>query len=564
MLCGLVPLAHGDVVIEAPGAATALMENLRARLRLEKEPCDAPRWRVRRLFGRAEQEFEPALRAFGYYGATIKKELERDAGCWHARFDIALGAQVRIRERDIRLSGEAVRDQGGRELLEKLPLPPGAPLNHAEYEAIKERLRQFAAEQGYLDFVFTRQELRVYPKEAVADIHLEADFGVRYRFGELRFSEQALDEGFVRRLAKVREGDPYGVFAVTAMDRDLSNSGYFRRVEVRPSRAEAEDDSVPVDVLLEPAKRHAWRFGLGFATDTGPRASLRYDNRYVNTLGHRFESALSLSPVLSGLQADYVVPGEDPHRESYSFGGQLEHEDTDTVQSDKARLSARQTIKSEPWIQTRFVELLHERSEVANEETTSTLLMPGFSLDRTQVDDLLRARRGYRVRFEVRGSYEGLLSTASLLQLQGHAKGLHRFGEGGRVTARVDAGVTLGDAIGNLPASLRFFAGGDNSVRGYEYKSLGPRDDDGEVVGGRHLLTGSLEYEHPVVGEDWWAAAFVDAGNAFDTDEAELRIGYGLGLRWYSPVGRLRLDVAFPDDTEQDSWRLHFGLGADL
>ena len=115
-----------------------------------------------------------------------------------------------------------------------------------------------------------------------------------------------------------------------------------------------------------------------------------------------------------------------------------------------------------------------------------------------------------------------------------------------------------------LPASLRFFAGGDNSVRGYKYKSLGPTDSDGEPKGGHNLLTGSLEYEHPIRGEDWWAAAFVDAGNAYDTDDFTVKFGYGLGVRWYSPVGRLRLDVAVPDDTSDDEWRIHFGLGADL
>ena len=165
---------------------------------------------------------------------------------------------------------------------------------------------------------------------------------------------------------------------------------------------------------------------------------------------------------------------------------------------------------------------------------------------------------------ELRGAWEGLLSDATLMQIRANARGIHRFGDAGRVTARTELGTTLGDDFFDLPASLRFFAGGDNSVRGYAYKSLGPKDSLGDVTGGRHLFTASLEYEHPLPGEDWWLAAFVDAGNAFNTREAEVEHSYGFGVRWYSPFGRLRLDIAFPSDTSDDSWRLHFGFGADL
>jgi translocation and assembly module TamA len=150
-----------------------------------------------------------------------------------------------------------------------------------------------------------------------------------------------------------------------------------------------------------------------------------------------------------------------------------------------------------------------------------------------------------------------------MLQLRAGARVARRITGAGRVNARVNVGATLVDETASLPVSLRFFAGGDNSVRGYGYKSLGPVDDEGNVRGGRYLVTGSVEYEHPVFGDDWWAAAFVDAGNAFD-DDPELEVGYGVGLRWFSPVGRIRLDLAFPADTRDDDWRIHFALGAAL
>lgn len=569
-LCGLLSVvllvrpATAELKLEAAGASGDLLQNLRTRLALAAEPCDAPRWRVRRLFGATEQDLDPALRAFGYYRARVTKSLDFSSECWQARVTVDLGQRVAIRDRSIEISGEARDDPALAGLLAGLPLSPGAPLSHADYESIKDALRQFAAERGYLDFLFERQELRVYPDLGVADIRLAASSGSRYRLGQIHVSEQALDDDFVLRLAHVEQGAPYDVRTITDLDRRLTDSGYFSRVEVRPRRDQAEGRDIPIDIQLESAKRHAWRAGLGYSTDTGPRASLRYDNRYVTAHGHRFEGAMSLSPVQSGLAADYVIPGRDPRTESFSFGARLEHEDTESTLSDSATLTARHTVRRGDWNQNRFVEWLFERSEVGGDETTARLLMPGIALDTVDADDILRTRRGYRISLEARAAHEALLSTTSLLQFKASSKGVYRFGDAGRVTVRGDAGVTLGTAIGDLPASLRFFAGGDNSVRGYAYKSLGPHDDDGEPRGGKHLLTGSVEYEHPVVDEDWWLAGFVDAGNAFDNDEFEVRYGYGLGVRWYSPVGRVRLDLAFPDDTEDADWRIHFGLGVDL
>lgn len=565
LMLGLAAPASAEVRFDVADAPSGLVDNLRARSGLASEECDAPAWKVQRLFRRNDDDLQPALRAFGYYAAKIDKRLRSDDKCWHADIGIALGVRTTIANRRIDINGDMANDPEFAKLREKLPLAEGAPLNHADYEAIKDRLRQFAAERGYIDFTFTQRELRVDPARAQADIVLAADSGPRYRIGEVSFTEPHLDEDFVRRLAGLREGEPYDARSVTALDRKLSDSGYFQRVEVRPRRDEADGDVIPIDVTLDPAKRQAWRFGVGYATDTGPRASVDFQNRYVNRRGHRFESALSLSPVLSSLGADYVIPGDDPHLESYSLGAALRHEETETSESDSASLIFRNTRKVGRWTQNRFIELLHERSTVGEEdETVATLLMPGIGWDRLVADNVLRTRRGYRVNLEFRVAHDAVLSTATLFRADLNAKGIYRFGDAGRVTARAGVGTMIGDSLDDVPASLRFFAGGDNSVRGYEYESLGPLDDDGEPRGGRHLLTTSVEYEHPVFGEDWWAAAFVDAGNAFDTDSITLRAGYGVGVRWYSPVGRLRLDIAIPDDTSEDEWRLHFGLGADL
>jgi translocation and assembly module TamA len=563
----LIPAAAAEVVLRVEPAPEPAVDGLRRQLRdrlgLAEEPCDAPQWRVRRLYERIDDDLVPGLHAFGFYAASVTKELSRDDDCWRATVTVDPGPRTRVRDRRIAIAGEAADDAAFDTLIRDLPLPVGAPLTHAGYETIKSRLRSLAAQRGYLDFRFTRHELRIHPEDAAAEIVIEADSGARYAFGELRFGDHPLSPDLVRRLVPVEAGDALDTASLIGVDRALSDSGYFSRVEVRPARDEAEDGVIPVDVKLEPAPRHAWRAGVGFSTDTQWRLSLGYDNRYLNPAGHRLESEVRVGLVEAGLKVDYLVPGRNPRQENFSLGARLAREEIEDTVSDSAILIGRQVLAMDGWTQTRFVELLHERSEVGDTVSRDTLVMPGIAFERAEIDDVLRVGRGYRLNLEVRGAHDDLFSTTSMLQLRASARGAYRIADAGRINARIGLGATLVDETESLPVSLRFFAGGDNSVRGYGYKSLGPRDDEGLVRGGRYLLTGSLEYEHPVFGDDWWGAAFVDAGTAFD-DDPDPKVGYGVGLRWFSPVGRVRLDLAFPADTRDDDWRIHFGLGAAL
>lgn len=131
----------------------------------------------------------------------------------------------------------------------------------------------------------------------------------------------------------------------------------------------------------------------------------------------------------------------------------------------------------------------------------------------------------------------------------------------GRVKFRLKIASSIIDEATKLPESLGFLAGGDDSIRGYKYESVGV-NRNGDVTVAKNLLVGSIEYEHPIKN-DISLAAFFDAGDAFDSN-ADYKKGVGVGLRWRLPFGSMRLDAASALDMEGKPIRLHFSFGTDL
>lgn len=563
---GPEPVSTQEPELSIEGVSGEVGDNVEAHLALRNESCRASRWRVEGVFDDADEQISGALRAHGYYGAKVTKTLDFTDECWNASFKIDLGEPVHIAKVDITIDGEAADDPKFLELTQALPIKEGDQLNHASYEKAKAAIASLAAERGYFEGAFNVRQLRVEPAKNEAEVRLSYDSGPRYRFGELRLSQDVLRPELAERFVSIRVDEPYSADALAAQTQGFSNSGYFNRVDVRPLIDEAEGAQVPIDMTLTARKKHSYSVGLGFGTDTGPRGKLGYENRRLNRGGHRFSARASASPVISELSADYRVPLADPRAEWLSYQAGYRHEDSESVQSDLLKLGIRQTKqRSNAWLETRFIDFLHEDYEVGDEDRTDTLLIPGISWGRTQADRTVRPRRGHRLHFEVRGSHETLGSNTSFGRMNSSLRWVRGLPwSDARFITRGDLGLTLVGDFDKLPASQRFFAGGDNSVRGYKFKDLGPKDDDGDVEGGNYLLVGSAEYEHPV-SEKWSLAVFVDSGNAFDTfPDPDLKTGVGGGVRWASPVGPIRVDLATPLDDPDTAIRLHISLGADL
>ena len=556
------PVMANKPLLEISGVEGALQENLRVSLPLASETCTAPAWKIKQQFRRSPAMLEKAARALGYYHIKIEKKLSFKESCWQARFEIEPGEPVLIESANIKITGEASKEPAFKKILAENPLRSGSQLHHGEYENLKRQIETLAAEKGFFDGRFNQAVVSVDTKSNKAFIILEYDSGKRYRIGRLEIQQKDYHDQLLERYINVKSGDYYDSSALTKLHKNLSDSGYFQQVTIKQDFKNAVDNNIDVKVELESRKRTAYSVGIGAATDTGPRVKASFERRRVNRRGHRFNSELMLSEVDSSIGLEYIIPTHYPHVQQVSFRTSYQEINTDTSESDITKIGFRTLGSRNKWTESIYLDWVSENSTINDELVSADLLVPGISWTRTKADNRLKPRKGYRASLELRGADEALLSDASFIQLLAAAKWIQPLGNG-RLLLRADTGFSLTDDFTELPASYRFYAGGDQSVRGYEYQSLGPVSDDGDIDGGEYLVTGSIEYDHPIIN-NWSAAVFWDAGNAFDDWSVDFKQSAGMGIRWHSPIGPIRLDLAIPDDTSEDDYRLHFSMGADL
>ncbi|WP_338115588.1 autotransporter assembly complex family protein [Thiococcus pfennigii] len=561
--------------VSVTGLSGELEANVLALLAIyqERNDDDLTAGRIEALHRRAPEQIEEALAPFGLYRVQVEDQLTppTTAGApWVATYRVDPGPAIRIETLNYELTGAGTDDP---EIPKDFPLKVGQTLRHEAYEKAKGDLRYALTKGGYLDYRLERHQVLIDPEAYVALVDLAVDTGPRYYYGEVRFTQDLLDERFLQRYVPFEAGDVYDSDQLLRLQSRLLGSEYYDRVEIVPLRGAGPDpETVPIEVVAHRNKANKYRIGLGFATDVGARMSLEWQRRYIGRFGHKLSTEISLAQYLQQASADYKIPVGDPMRDFVSIQPSYEAYDTDTRQGELLRIqTAYSSVTERGWRRTIGVDFRHEDYELDEGERDQVLeLIPNVSWAKTVTDDPIYTTRGHRVRATVLGSFEGLVSPTSYLSATAQLKWIRTVAEDYRVIARSSLGLTLADSLDDLPASRRFFAGGDSSVRGWSLDALGPTDPDtGETVGGRYLAVGSLELERRIRGP-WSAALFTDFGNAFDPDyEQEWAQSAGLGVRWKSPIGQVRADVAFAltkdnDDGGLPPARLHITIGPDL
>lgn len=568
LLCLLLPwqAAMGQVRVEIAGVEAPLEANIRASLDLVRHGAreDLSEAAIRRLHSRARAQAREALRPFGYYRPRVQSELEKENGQWVASLQVDPGEPVLIEEVDVRILGPGSDSDELRAAVGRSPLQVGRRLQHQEYDRLRSNLQSTASSLGYFEMRFETRRLEVDPTERSARVILHLHTGPRYRFGTVSAEQDVINDALMDRIVTIREGEPYDADSVLETQYRMTDSLYFANVFVDTGTPDEETKTVPVNIESTTATRQRIRLGVGYATDTRLRASVTSNWRHVNKAGHSAGVELRLAETLSRVGGRYRVPIGDPLEERLLFRGDYSQEDLADLESRRAEVGVSHlTLRGGDWQRSLYTDLIYEETRIPGQpDLEDIFLLPGIAMEKLVADDILFPREGYRVRADLRGSQEALGTVGNFLRLELETNRVDAWGEDWRFFTRGTIGVGLVDGFDSLPASQRFYAGGDQSVRGYDFNSLGPTDAEGNVIGGRHLLFGSLEAERRIRGPVA-LAAFVDAGNAMDSFTDGVEVSLGVGVNVHTPIGTLRVGMA-RSVTESRGLRFHLSIRPDL
>ncbi len=578
-------------------------------------------FRIRKLARQAAEELSAGLRSFGYFNADTVTDLRQTGDQkWQLELNVNVGPPMTVSEADIRITGPGQHDPVLQQWLRDWPLPSGVRLDQRRYTEAKQALLNLLPERGFFDAHLSRHRLLVDTTDNRARIELHLQSGPQAVFGEVRFHQQVIAEALLPRYLPFQPGDGYRVAAIDDLRENLSLSGYWARIDIEETRdSDSHPTTVDLNVRLEPRKPNLYQTSIGLGSDTGVRAQFGWKRYLLSPRGDSLNFGFGIQQQDKEFEflTEYQRPwGVESGRflfaqallrrqtDSFNFNRALEREPV-FPGFDGARLLGEfraGTIhrRELPWLpqpisEHLFVSVLSEdfsTDPVLEDDTVrQRLLAANRGLASALDDDIQSVAVGASwdwihvqgTGFDVRGTHiasqlllasDRLASDISFQQIYLDGRSSWRLADRWKLIVRSEIGYTnapvnrfnvqldgrkLDLSITRLPEQYRFKAGGDRSVRGYGFEQLSDNRN-----GSNHLFTASTELEFRI-GNSWSAALFFDAGNAFnDFSDADLKRGVGLGARWYTAVGPIRLDLAKALDEPGKPLRLHFTLGSPL
>ena len=544
--------------LKIKGLTRSAAQNLRVHLGALGDELSRSTLRSRRMIDKAVHD---ALQPFGYYAAQYSLEQENAV----LTLTVERGPRVLFIAPDIRIGTSADTLPAIEKMVREAPFAPGMPLLHGRYDDFRDDLLQTCRRLGFFEARYTRSELRVDPERLEAQVRLELESGPRYSFAETRISGTRVNTALLDMLAEFHSGDPFNRELVTRFERRLRDTGYFRELVLKVERE--PEARARVIVLAQDNDKTRYDVGAGFSTDSSLRLRFNRHTPLVNSAGHSLSIDSEISEPRQTVEGLYRIPHHDPLDDILEITAGLQGKRIEDTDSKVATMGVRHALKLfGEWSYNYGVSAEFERYTVGSEsEKDVAYLLPATSISRTRLDPGIDPMRGYSYWSSLDFSTRELGASADFTRWRGSAKWLFKLPDDNTtVLSRVELGAIWTDGFNQIPASLRFAAGGDNSIRGYDLDSLGPRDDNGKLTGGRYLSVGSVEISRRVL-PTWRIAAFVDGGSAFNEKHDKFYQSAGLGVRWLSPVGQVRVDVAMPiQDRENSGFRLHISMGPPL
>lgn len=518
-----------------------------------------------------EERITEAAQALGYYQLNVTDIAFIDpAECAELNITVNEGEPVKITQLTVEVIGEGSDDKDFLSLLNKLPLHVDTVLVHENYNKVKSLLDSVALNKGYFDSAFVTNEIRVDEAANSASITLVYESGKRYLFGSIIYPDDLFAKALIANIIPFKQTQPYEAALLGEFNRKLGQTGYFQQVVARPLLDQAEDQIIPIEIIATARPRDIFNVGGGVSTDKGVTGKLNWQRPWVNRHGHSMKGDLYVSAPEQSASLNYKIPIEDPLNNYLSIQGGYNAVDNNDSNSDTLSVAAQRhwTNATQDWNKIAFLRYSRDRFQQGTEPPTTTyLLIPGFTLSRHRSRGGLDVYWGDSQLLTIEAASDAVVSDINLARITFQTKWLRSFGDH-RFLVRGEFGVLNTNDFSQVPSTLRYFAGGDQSVRGFGYQELAPREPDigeerGQLIGGQYLNVGSIEYSYPVAPK-WRAAIFTDVGGASEKPFEELAYSFGIGTSWLSPVGPIRLYLAKGFGDYGDDFGIHFALGPAL
>ncbi len=517
-----------------------------------------------RFKNRVSRDIKKALRGLGYYQVVVDFIDKKDGNDYILTAKITANKYVYIQTNDLRIYGGAAKDTQFLQLLKNAAPKKGERMHHGKYENFKSELMSLANRKGFFDAKFTRTELYVKPGDRRGTVRLYFDSGQRYKFGDISFHGSQIRQARLKSLLKFRKGDHYSARLLGELSQSLANTNWFSSINLEADVDNRKNGELPLRIELTPALKNNVEAGIGYETDVAGRLKAKWEKPWLNDRGHSLGADLALSNPEQLLETRYKMPLRDVTNDYYQFVlGYKNLDKLNTVSQEFNLLAERNWLLKNGWNRNLSMRFLYEDYLQGSQQATSTLLMPGISFSKgsNSGGSMPQQADYYLLAAEIADQSWG--SDTDFIRLRGRAGWIGSWSVDQRWLLRLDAGTILQESIESIPSSLRFFAGGDNSLRGYQYRTVAPQDAQGLYIGGLHMAVATMEYQHRVKG-DWWLALFTDYGSVWNQNPDWQR-GVGAGIRWASPIGPVRLDFAFGLDAKPGTdFRIHFTLGPEL
>lgn len=526
-----------------------------------------PPLRVEWLNAQAEEEIKMALEPYGFYKPTIKTDLRLEKDTWIATYKITPNEPIKIDTLIFEISGEGYRKRIFKKIIEDSDLRLEAPLNQVSYQKMKDQLYNRALSMGYFEVNFPAHEIIVNLDTYKSLVELSMDTGDRYRFGEVTFHSEYFSEKLLRRYLNMNEETEFSDTRVLDLQQDLDAADYFEEVIIAPT-IDHQAQRVPLDVTVSPKKRRVFSTGIGYSTDIGARISGLGTWRYLNPMGHKMNVDLLLAQKQRRAVLTYTIPGKRPATSFYDLYARYNYEDTKYRDYTTLIFGASSTYQKDNIKQVYAIDYRNDRFRTPKGERRHTkLFVPSATYTWQNLEHPWFSAWVFKGSIMVRGAAKSAGSDVNFMQVKFDGTTVIPVMKNDRILLRGQIGHTFVSAadLYRLPPTLLFQTGGDNSVRGYRYNGIGERGyRHDEIYGGKKLVVASFEWEHRFTKE-WAGVSFVDAGDAFNGSRPHWKVGAGVGVRWYSPIGVIKFDVAHAFNKDYgDTIRFHLNVGVEL